>query len=255
MRWGVKGTKAATNPVFYVEELALALQHDPERFEAVRTEPDNADLFTWNIFSSLDTHEDADWLAYRLRSLGAEHMRGPVRIALWTGRDREPFLRPSRRYLAAVRQRNEQANADPDATELTAPVEVSVRIEVPETLILVDTVGRVDPHGPGGRDRLVALIDGGIDHARRLSKTLAVAVVYPANTSNGEELSSRVDELRDPGRLGRELGAEMPPISVVLRELTWERLFALWEAEVDAMHLSGQPVKAFLEHARERGLR
>ena len=69
-------------------------------------------------------------------------------------------------------------------------------MESPDVLCLVDVVmDRID-RGTNGRDRLLELIDAGLEHARRLSKTLAVAVVYRSGSPAAKELSARLDELR-----------------------------------------------------------
>jgi hypothetical protein len=109
--------------------------------------------------------------------------------------------------------------------------------------------------GAGGRDRVVELVDAGLEQARRLSKTLAVAVVYPSGTEVGSEVSARMHRLRDPAVLAAELPhrTQVPP--VVLREVPWQQLLRMWEQEQPYLRLGGQPVKAFLEHARALGLR
>jgi hypothetical protein len=243
-----------TNPVFYPEQLRLHV--GDERADRAFEDPDSLDLLTWNIFASLDTHSDPEWLAYRMQALGGAGVTAPARIALWSGRDREPLLRPSHAYLAAARQRSQAAGGNGDSlAEVERPVEVPVRIESPRTLVLVDVLDRGYPGGTGGRDRLIELIDAGLDHARRLSSTLAVAVIYPSGTQAGRDASARLNELRDPANLAAQLAHRATVPTVLLREVSWQRLISTWEQEISYLHLSGQPVKAFLELASRRGLR
>ena len=243
------------NAVFYAGRLEALLDDDPERLAAIRTHPDSVALLTWNIFTSLSTHADADWLAHRLQALGGSAVRAPVRISLWTGREREPLLRPSRAYRAALRERSPTAGGDGDGlAPFEQPIEVPVRIESPDALVLVDTIGTQYPRGAGGRDRLLELIDAGLDHARRLSRSLTVTVVYPSGARAAGELSARVNQLRDPGALRTELAYRPSVDPVTLREMTWQRLIHLWNAERPYLDISGQPVRAFLEHLQQRGL-
>lgn len=243
------------NAVFYGDRLALHLG-EGERLDAALHDPDSTDLLTWNVFASLDTHRDQDWVAYRLQALGGAAVRPPVRIALWTGREREPLLHPSQGYLRFVRERSRSAGgSDDQLAPFAEPIEVPVRIESPDILVLVDTVGEEYPRGNGGRDRLLELIDAGLEHARRLSSSLTVAVVYPSGTPAARALSSRIDELRDPATRSAEMPYRAAAEPVVLRELSWQRLIQLWEAERDYLDLSGQPVKGFLAQLSARGLR
>lgn len=253
--------RSKQNPVFYPDRLALIAGGNETRLEAMRREPDSVDLLTWNIFASLESHRDQEWLAHKLAALGGSAVRAPLRISLWTGRDREPLLRPSHQYVAAIRERSAGAGGAPTgtavATELAAfegAIDLPVRIETPDTLVLVDTIGQQYTRGAGGRDRLLELIDAGLDHARRLARSLTVAVVYPSGTPAAGDLSARVNELRDPDTLRAELGHPTTP-ALALRELSWQRLVRLWETERDYLDLSGQPVKAFLSHLAQRGLR
>jgi hypothetical protein len=248
-------TRTKTNPAFYADELRLELAGDPQRLERILSDPDSVDLLTWNVFASLDTHPDRDYLAYRLQQLGGPEVRAPVRISLWTGRAREPLLRPSAGYVAAVRERARMVGGSAASTaELEAPVEVPVRVESPDVLVLVETMLGRYRRGAGGRDRLVELIDAGLDQARRLSKALAVAVVYPSGTPVAAEVSARVDALRDPAALAAELPhrERIPP--VVLREVAWQQLLRVWDEESRYLQVAGQPVKAFREHLRARDL-
>lgn len=245
-----------TRPVFYADRLAMILGDGHERLAAMETDAESVDLLTWNIFASLATHADQDWLAYRMQVLGGPAVRAPLRISLWTGRDREPFLRPSPEYAAAIKTRS--AAAGHEGTDLSAfqeAIDLPVRIESPDTLLLVDPVGTHYRRGRGGRDRLLELIDAGLQHARRLSRALTVAVVYPSGTPAAGDLSARINELRDPATLRAELAhrRSIPPLA--LRELSWRRLVHLWDAEREYLDLSGQPVKAFLAHLEGRGLR
>lgn len=242
------------NAVFYEDRLATFLAGDDERLAEIRSDPDSVELLTWNIFASLATHVDQGWLAYKLQALGGAAVRAPLRISLWTGRDREPILRPSQEYLAGIRQRSATAGGNGLAAFEQA-IDLPVRIESPDVLVLVDTIGETYTRGGGGRDRLLELIDAGLSHARRLSRSLTVAVVYPSGTAAAADLSARINELRDPATLRAELGNRAAVEPLALRELSWQRLIHLWETERDFLDLSGQPVKAFLTHLEQRGLR
>lgn len=247
--------KTTTNPVFYAEDFRQRVT-DPERVRRALEEDGNADVLTWNVFASLDTHEDRDWLAYRLQAFGGTQVHGPIRIALWTGRDREPLLRPSNAYLTAIRERARAAGADDgDLSDFARPIEVPVRIESPDVLMLVDTSLGGYPRGAGGRDRLVELLDAGIDAARRLDKALAVAVVYPSGTEDSGELSARLHQLRDKANLAAALPHRDRLPEVHLREIGWQQLLRIWESESGYLDLGGQPVKAFLRHCERLGLR
>jgi len=250
-------TKTTTNPVFFADEALLELS-DEARRDALLHDQRSVDLLTWNLFASLERHRDRAWLADRLRLLGGDKVREPIRISLWTGRTREPRLDPSPRYLALVRERVERSGTTGDALdeamrEFAQPSEVPVRIESPDVLCLVDTYLAGYPVGVGGRDRLLELVDTGLDQAARLGKQLAVAVVYPSGTELGGQVSARVQALR--GGLRQELAHRDRVGDVVLRELSWQQLLKVWESEVDWLDLGGQPVKAFLSHCAALGLR
>jgi hypothetical protein len=247
--------RTKTNPVFYADELRLHLSSDPERAERILAGSDDVHLLTWNVFSSLDTHPDRDYLAYRLQALGGPQLRAPLRLSLWTGRDREPLLTPSGAYRARVRERARAAGGDQHATrELEAPIEVPVRLESPDVVALVETVGDHYRQGTGGRDRLVELIDAGLEQARRLSKALAVAVIHPAGTPLGRDVAARVERLHDPATLAAEMSyrTEIPPL--VVNAVTWPELLRIWESERPYLRLGGQPVRAFTEQVQARGL-
>ncbi len=247
--------RTKTNPAFYAEQLRLLLADAPERLERLLSDPDSVDLLTWNVFSSLDTHRDRAYLAYRLQALAGTQLAAPVRVSLWTGRDREPLLRPSSGYVAQVRERARAAGGGPDATaELEAPLEVPVRIESADVLVLVDTSLGTPHRGAGGRDRIVELLDAGLDHARRLSKTLALAFVH-AGPEGGSDLSARLEALREPAALAAALPYRPAVPPVVLRESSWQQLLQIWEQEIPYLELGGQPARAFLDHVRARGLR
>lgn len=249
-------TKTRTNPVFYAEQLRLVLADEPERLERALRDPESVDLLTWNVFASLDTHRDEDWLAHRFELLGGSQVRAPVRLSLWSGRTRAPLLHPSPAYLDMIRQRSSKAGGtSADLSEFERPIEVPVRIETPDVLIFVDTTLGTTPRGAGGRDRVLELIDVGLEHARRLSKRLAVALVYASGSTTARELSSRLDQLRDPDRLAEELSWRKDVPDVLLRELSWQQLIKVWETEIDYLRLGGQPVRAFLKHASARGIR
>lgn len=251
MRWP---RTAPENPVFYAARLREILD-DSGRVAAARADPANVDLLTWNVFTSLSTHSDPEWLARKLQPLSASTVRAPVRMSFWTGRKREPLLQPSHAYRASLRQRSPSAGHGDDLSPFEQPIEVPVRMESPDALVLVDTVGTQYPRGAGGRDRLLELIDAGLDHARRLSRPVTVTVVYPSGTSAAGDLSARINELRDPATLSTAL-PHLPSVGPVgLREMSWQRLLQLWETERSYLDLAGQPVKAFLAHLRQRGLR
>lgn len=244
------------NPAFYDDELRLLLSDEPDRLERVFREPASVDLLTWNVFASLDHHADRDFLAYRLQALGGAGVRAPVRLSLWTGRHREPLLRPGPGYVAAARERAKRAGGDAAATQtLEAPIEVPVRIETADVLLLVDTMLERYPSGIAGRDRITELIDAGLDHARRLSCTLAVAVVHRSGSRGAAEVSERLNRLRDPAVLAAELPHRGGMPEVVLRELPWQQLLGVWEQEIPYLGLRGQPTRGFTEYVRALGLR
>jgi hypothetical protein len=249
-------SKTKSNPVFYGDELRAELASEEDRLERALEDRSSVDLLTWNVFASLNTHRDRDYLAYRLQGLGGADLSAPVRISLWTGRRRQPELRPSPGYVRHVRDRAHAAGAD-DASvaSFERAIEVPVRIETPNVLTLVDTTLDALPRGNGGRDRLVELIDAGLDHARRLSKSLAIAVVYQSGTSAAAELSGRMHELRDRATLARELPYRQAIPELVLREMSWQQLLKIWERETEFMRLGGQPVRAFRDHVAQLGLR
>ena len=243
------------NPVFYADELRLELAGEPDRLAGALTEPGNVDLLTWNVFASLDTHSDRDYLGYRLQSLGGSGVIAPVRLSLWTGRTREPLLTPNPGFVAEIRRRAATAGGGPEATrDFERPTEVPVRIESANLLVLVDTYRDRAHSGVGGRDRLVELVDAGLDQARRVSKDLAVAVVYPTGTPLAADLSARINRLRDPAALAAALPhrPSIPP--VVLREVPWQQLLRIWQQEIPFLRLSGQPVRPFLQQLRTLGL-
>ena len=248
--------KTKTNPVFWPDRLAATFADRPERLADARTNPRSIDFLTWNVFCALDTHDFPERLAYRLQPFGGSGIRPPVRLALWVGREQEPILRPSPGYLEEIRRRATAAGGTAEAVSaFAAPVEVDVLIETPDVLTLVDTTIDRLPVGNGGRDRLIELVDVGLDQARHLGNDLAVAVVYAAGTRAAAELSRRINELRDPAALRAALPhrSNLPP--VVFREVTWQSLLATFEADLDYLQLDGQPVRRFLEHVRSVGLR
>ena len=248
--------RTRTNPVFYPDHLRLLLSNEPERIDRTFDDAHSIDLLTWNIFASLDTHSDDEWLAYRLQPLGGTALDPPVRMSLWSGRLTPPELRPSHAYREWVRTR--YADLDGGAAELSefaAAIEVPVRVETPTVLLFIDTAWNRPPLGNGGRDRMVELIDAGLDHARRVSKKLAIGVVYAAGSQTADELSHRINVLRDPDRLLAEMPWRTTVPTVALREMTWQQLIAVWEQERQYLDLGGQPVRAFLEHAERLGLR
>lgn len=250
-------TKTTTNPVFFGERALLEIS-DEARREALLHDQRSVDLLTWNVFASLERHRDRQWLANRLQLFGGAEVREPVRISLWTGRDRGPRVTPGTAYLAAVRDRMRAAGTDGDALEsavreFAQPSEVPVRIESPDVLCLVDTYLTARPAGVGGRDRVVELVDNGLEQARRLGKRLAVGVVYPSGTQLGGEVSARMQALRTGLRAELPHRDRLP--EVALREVSWQQLLKVWESEIDWMDLDGQPVKQFLAHCSTLGLR
>lgn len=245
-------TKTRTNPVFRPDELALLI--GPERAERARTDPDSVDFLLWNVFSTLETHSDPRYLAYRLEPFGGPRMSGPLRVAMWTGANREPLLRPSGHYLERIKARARLHGGDAAALkQFREPIEVPVRIEAPEVLCLLDASTGTGLRGHGGRDRFEELIDAGLDHARRLGKTLAVGVIYRRGTPTGQELQRRLGELRGSNGLASALSyrAEVP--EVVLRDATWDQVLRLWVEEREYLDLEGLPVRKFLDHCSERG--
>ena len=241
-------------PVFWPEQLRAALGE--ERHARATADPDSADVLTWDVFASLERHSDQEWLAYRLQALGGTAVRPPLRIALWTGRDAEPHLVPSRGYVAAVRQRVAAAGlSDASLAAFEAPIEVPVRIESPDVLVLVETVLRTFPRGAQGRDRLVELVDAGMVHAQRLGKALAVAVVYDGAGPAAARVQTRVAELARPGALAAELPhADATALAAVqVRDVTWQQLLKVWEAEADFLGLPTSE-RPLLDALRRRGL-
>lgn len=248
--------RTTTNPVFYGDDLRALLRDDPARLERMLTEPDSVDLLTWNVFASLDTHSDRDFLAYRMQAFGGASVRAPVRLSLFTGKDRGPELRPSDDYLDAVRERILAAGGSEAALDaFDDPIEVPVRVESPDVLILIETALRTPPVGTAGRDRLLELVDAGLEQARRLDSALAIGVVYEAGTPAATQLSARIATLSDPARLAAELAHRDTVPPVTFREMTWQRLLSIWDAERSWLDLAGQPVRGFVGHTRRLGLR
>lgn len=246
-------TKQRTNPVFRPE--ALRLVAGDERADRALNDPDSVDLLVWNIFSTLDTHQDPQWLAGRMEKLLGPGVRAPVRMSLWTGADREPLMHPPGSYVAHVRERARSAGGDDAAVaEFAAPVGVPVRVETPDVLGLIDAVSSASAVGRGGRDRIVELIDVGLEQARRLGKTLGVGVLYRSGTSAASEVSARLNTLRDTKNLSAALPHRSSVPAIALREMSWQQLLAIWQSELDYLDVDGLPVKAFLSHCRERGL-
>ena len=246
-------TKKATNPLFAPESFRLVAGE--ERAERALNEPESVDLLVWNVFSTLATHHDPRWLAGRLEAFGGPAMRAPLRLSLWAGANREPHLVPPASYLTHVRERAKAAGGD-DASvaEFGAAVTVPVLIDSPDVVVLVDAVGSQTNLGHGGRERLVELIDVGLEQARRVGKSLAVAVIYESGTAASETLSPRVNALRTGTTLAGALPHRSTIAPVVLREIGWQQLLRIWQAELDYLDTDGLPVKPFLAHCRGRGL-
>lgn len=243
-------TQTKPNPIFYVDRFRRLL--DDDRVERALGEPASLDLLTWNVFASLDTDPDREYLAHLLTPLAGSNLTAPVRVRLWTGQNREPLLRPSQAYVRDVHGR---VGAEDGVEEFVRPVEVPVRIESPDVLALVETTLDGLSRGAGGRDRLVELIDAGLEHARQLSKPLTVAVVYRSGTPEAGDLSARVNRLRDPAALAAALPwrEDVPP--VLLREFSWQQLLQLWEREQGELRMFGEPVREFLDYCEALGLR
>jgi hypothetical protein len=242
-------TRTRTNPVFYRDRLEVLLSDEPDRVERMRTEPNSVDLLTWNVFASLDTHRDQAWLAYRLHVLGGQDLRAPVRISLFSGARRAPYLRPSAAYVDAIHRRS---GVNHDASDSVAafeqPIEVPVRIETPDVLLLVDTGSDRLRAGAAGRDRLAELADAGLEHARRLSSSLTVAVVAKAGAG---VLETRIPQLANPGDIARLLPWRVPTPRLMFRGLSWAMLLQLWREEHRDLDLDGQPVREFELYARQ----
>lgn len=245
-------TKRTTNPVFYADRLERLLSDEPERLASLRDEPESVDLLTWNLFASLDTDEDRDFLAGQLRPFIGNDLAPPVRLSLWTGRAREPRIEPSSAYVRHVR---DAAGDDADLGEFLGPVEVPVRIESRNVLGLVDTVFGSTKRGNGGRDRLIELVDAGLVQAERLGKELAIAVVYRSGTPAAAELSRAVNDLRRRDTLAAALPWRERIPEVRFREVTWQQLVAIWGNERRNLKLWNEPVRKFLSHAEELGLK
>lgn len=246
-------TRNRTNPLFAADSFRLL--RGEEATERARNDPDSLDLLIWNVFASLETHSDPRWLAGRLQMLGGPAVREPIRISLWTGAERDPLLQPPSSYLAHVRGRAHEVGAeDSSVADFAAPVAVPVRIESPEVLILVEAVWDQPGLGNGGRDRLAELIDVGLEQARRVGKTLALAVVYRSGTPAASELSQRINALRSEKALTTALPhrTSIPP--VILREMSWQQLLRIWHSEIEYLDLSGSEVRQFTAHCQERGL-
>jgi hypothetical protein len=246
-------SRTKTNPLFYPERLARLLAHDPERVRIAREDEESVDLLTWNVFASLDTDRDREYLAGQLRAFCGNDLVAPVRLSLWTGRDLEPRVEPSSAYVRHIRET--VGGDEAQLAEFTAPIEVPVRIESPTVLGLVDTLYATSKRGAGGRDRIVELIDAGLVQADRLGVPLAVAVVYRSGTPAAAEVSRRLNELRQPGALAAALPWRERLPEVRLREVSWQQLATIWEHERGDLQLGGQPVRGFRDHLQRLGIR
>ena len=247
-----RATRTHANPVFYADRVRDLLAAQPERLEALLHDPRSVDMLTWNVFATMDSDPDRDYLGTLLQPLVGSDLRAPLRLTLWTGRHREPLLQPSAAYVGQLRDRVGEGD---ELALYTTPIEAPLRIDSPDVLALVDTALDTAPRGAGGRDRLVELVDAGLEHARHLSTTLVVAVIHPAGTQTAAELSARLNALRDPQRLAEALPWRENVPEVRFRETSWQELIRRWERERDHYRLFGQPVRAFLEHATALGLR
>ncbi len=246
-------TKKRTNPLFHADAFRLLV--GDERAERALEDPNSLDLLIWNVFASLETHRDQRWLAGQLEAVAGPGMREPVRISLWVGGDRGPRLEPPPSYVNFVRERARGVGGD-DASvaDFAAPVTVPVLIDSPDVVCLVDAVLDRANLGRGGRERVVELIDVAAEHVRRVGKTAAVGIIYESGTPAAAELSPRISALRKDHVLAAALPHRKALPPVVLREMTWQQLLRTWQNEVDYLDLSGQPVKQFLQHCRNRRL-
>jgi hypothetical protein len=239
--------RTRTNPIFYHDRLELILRDEPERLERMRTEPANADLLTWNVFASLDTHDDQDWLAYRLQEIGGPNLRAPVRISLFSGRLRAPYLRPSTAYVREIHRRAGVAHGDHDGVAVfEEPIEVPVRIETPEVLLLIDTGRQRLRSGAGGRDRIAEVVDSGLEHARRLSSRLSVGIVLDDDST---VLRSEIPPLATSARLAERLPWRRELTRVDVHGAGWSTVLAIWHDEAGNLDLTGQPSRAFRSYA------
>jgi hypothetical protein len=252
MVMALRRAKTKTNPVFYADRVRGLLADEPERLERMFHAPDSVDLLTWNVFESMDSDRDRAYLASVLQALAGADLDPPVRITLWTGRQREPLLRPSPAYVRHLRAK---VGEDPSLDVFAQPIQVPVRIESPGVLALVDTTIDRPLRGAGGRDRLVELVDAGLEHARYVSKELTVGVVYRSGTHTAATLSARINALRDPDQLAAALPWRERVPTVRFREVPWHELLRVWQREHGNYRLSGQPVRAFLEYVAALGLR
>ena len=279
-------TRTRANPVFYADTLRAWLSDEPGRAESIMNDPDSVDLLTWNVFASLDTHDDPDWYAHRMRMVVGNDARAPIKVSHFSGARRGPRLTPNREWIDAARARARSVRSgaasfgtggatgggagtdDADAAvreatrHLDRPVEVPLRVDAPGVLALVETMTGTYPIGHAGRDRLVELVDAGLDAAHRLSRRLTVTVVYEAGTAGARQASARLAELRDPARLAAELPHRRRVPDVTLLEVAWQQVLRVWDTEADArtgpfrpvLRLGGEPVRAFRKHVRARGL-
>jgi hypothetical protein len=239
-------TRTRTNPIFYRDRLEALLGDEPDRLERMRTEPGNLDLLTWNVFASLDTHHDQEWLAYRLQMLGGANLRAPVRISLFSGARRMPYLQPSTAYLRAIHRRTGVDHTTHDGVVIyEQPIEVPMRIETPDVLLLVDTARDRLRVGAGGRDRLAELTDAGLEHARRLASSLSLAVVANEGSS---VLDSRLPRLTDQREVARLLPWRTAVPPVTFHGVSWATMVRLWREEQRHLDLDGQPVRGFLSY-------
>lgn len=256
LRSAMVKTSTRPNPVIAGDELALVLGDDPDRLERARSDPSSTDWLVWSTFAP--THRDPDRLTRLPRVLAAVIGGGvspPARTTIFAGRDREPLARPGREYLAHLRRSTDGQGGDAEAlVTFGGPVEVPVRVEAPGVLALVDAFVRTPILGAGGRDRMVELIEVGLEQSRAVGKRLVVGVIYPSRNAHASEVSARLARLRTGAGLRAALPWRSRVDDVELREVTWGEVLRTWESEAPYMGVGRRDARRFLDAARDLGL-